>query len=48
MNITRGVIVSSSGFSKIALEFAESRPIELLDKDKLRDLLQKASEPDKS
>jgi tetratricopeptide (TPR) repeat protein len=44
MNITRGVIVSSSGYSKIALDFAESRPIDLIDKDKLRELLQKADQ----
>jgi restriction endonuclease Mrr len=41
MNITRGIIITSSGYSKVALDFAESRPIDLLDKEKLKELLQK-------
>lgn len=38
-NMTRGVIASSSGFTKKALDFAESRPIDLVDKEKLQKLL---------
>ncbi|MEE8440360.1 MAG: tetratricopeptide repeat protein [Spirochaetia bacterium] len=39
--ITRGVIISSSSFSREATEFAQSRPIDLYGKDKLQALLQK-------
>ncbi len=39
LNITRGIMVTSSGFSRLALDFAESRPVELLAKDKLQELL---------
>ncbi|HUX52622.1 MAG TPA: tetratricopeptide repeat protein [Spirochaetia bacterium] len=38
-NITRGIMVSSSGFSRLAMDFAESRPIDLYNKDKLQTLL---------
>ena len=38
-NITRGIVVSSSGFSRLAMEFAETRPIDLYDKDRLQSLL---------
>lgn len=38
-NISRGVILTSSGFSRKALDYAESRPIDLYDKDKLQGLL---------
>jgi len=40
-NISRGVILTSSSFSKAAQEFALSRPIELVPKEKLTALLQK-------
>lgn len=40
-NITRGVILTSSTFSKEAVEFAQSRPIDLMPKEKLQALLQK-------
>jgi restriction endonuclease Mrr len=40
-NIHRGVIVSSSTYSRKASDYAESRPIDLYDKDKLHALLQK-------
>jgi tetratricopeptide (TPR) repeat protein len=40
-NITRGVIMCSSSFSREAAEFAQSRPIDLYGKDKLQALLQK-------
>jgi tetratricopeptide (TPR) repeat protein len=39
-NITRGVIVTSTAFARSAIEFAESRPIDLHNKDKLQELLQ--------
>ncbi len=42
-NITRGVVVTSSTFSQLAFEFAETRPIDLLGTDHLQDLLKKAS-----
>ncbi len=39
-NITRAVLITSSGFSRSAQEFAESRPIDLFDKEKLQTLLE--------
>ena len=39
LNVTRGVIASSSGFTRKALDYAESRPIDLIDKEKLQKLL---------
>ncbi len=39
LNVTRGIILTSSSFSRLALEFAESRPIELWGKEKLLELL---------
>lgn len=39
LGITKGIIVSSSNFSKKAYEYAETRPINLVDKDKLQELL---------
>jgi len=41
-NMIRAVIMTSSGFSRSAISFAESRPVELYDKDKLQKLLGKA------
>ena len=38
-DIDRAVIVASSNFSRMAIDYAESRPINLLDKDELRKLL---------
>lgn len=38
-NITRAAIVASSNFSRMAIDYAESRPINLLNKDKLQELL---------
>ena len=40
-NINRAAIVASSNFSRKALDFAESRPINLLNKDKLQQFLEK-------
>ncbi len=41
MNVMRGMIIASTRFSRSATEFAETRPIELIDKDKLQKLLKK-------
>ncbi len=41
-NFPRGIILTSSVFSKLAQVFAESRPIELYDKDKLQKVLKAA------
>jgi len=42
LKASRGVMITSSMFTRAAKEFTESRPMELLDKSKLQDLLQKA------
>jgi tetratricopeptide (TPR) repeat protein len=39
-NITRTAIITSSGFSRAALDFANSRPVELFNREKLQELLQ--------
>ena len=39
-SITRGLIITSSTFSRLAQEYAESRPIDLYNKEKLQSLLQ--------
>jgi phage terminase large subunit len=39
-SVTRGVIVSSAGFSRLAQDYAQSRPVELYAKEKLQSLLQ--------
>ena len=44
-NTSRGIIVSSSNFSRKAIEFAENRPIELINKEKLQELLKKIDLP---
>jgi hypothetical protein len=41
LGIVRGSIVTSSGFTRAALEFAENRSVELLTKDKLQEMLGK-------
>ncbi|WP_319477528.1 tetratricopeptide repeat protein [Marispirochaeta aestuarii] len=38
-SVQRGILVSSSNFSRVAMDFVESRPIDLVDKDKLQELL---------
>jgi hypothetical protein len=38
-NMVRAAVISSSGFTGSALEYAESRPVELFNKDKLQSLL---------
>lgn len=39
LNISRAVIVTSSGFTRTATEFADSRPVELFNKEQLQELL---------
>jgi len=39
LGIVRGSIVTSSGFSRAALEFAENRSVELVTKEKLQEML---------
>lgn len=48
LNVNRGIVFTSSSYSKFALDFAQSRPIDLYDKDQLRDFLIKASKKDGS
>lgn len=40
-NLTRAVVVASSTFSRMALDYAESRPLDLINKDKLQQLAKK-------
>jgi tetratricopeptide (TPR) repeat protein len=42
LNVNRGAIFTSSGFSKMARDYAESRPVELFDKEYLKEALSKA------
>ncbi len=46
LSVTRGYLIVSSTFSRKAVEYAESRPIDLLNKDKLQELLKKAKFPE--
>jgi tetratricopeptide (TPR) repeat protein len=39
IGVARGVIITSSNFSRLALDFAETRPIDLLNKEQLQELL---------
>jgi len=39
LSVTRGVIVSSSNFSRKAVDFSESRPINLMGKERLQEIL---------
>jgi restriction endonuclease Mrr len=40
MNANRSICIAASKFTRTALEFAEIRPIELIDKDELTKILQ--------
>ena len=40
-NMGRAVVMTSIGFTRPAVEYAESRPVELVGKDKLQSLLKK-------
>lgn len=42
LSVNRGVIFTSSNFSRRAFEYAESRPVELFGKDQLQNLLRSA------
>jgi hypothetical protein len=39
-NIPRSAVVSSAGFSRAALDYANSRPVELFGKEKLQAMLE--------
>jgi hypothetical protein len=43
LGVMRGCVITSSGFSRTALEFAENRSVELLTKDKLQEMLGRTS-----
>ena len=43
--VQRGIMLSSSNFSRVAIDFAESRPIDLIDKEKLQQLLKGVEMP---
>ncbi|MFP4564013.1 MAG: tetratricopeptide repeat protein [Spirochaetia bacterium] len=45
LSVGRGIIATSSQFSRKAVDFAETRPIDLIDKDKLQNLLKKIELP---
>jgi tetratricopeptide (TPR) repeat protein len=45
ISVQRGIMVSSSNFSRVAMDFVESRPIDLIDKDKLQQLLKGVEMP---
>ncbi|TFG61791.1 MAG: tetratricopeptide repeat protein [Spirochaetales bacterium] len=45
LNIPRGIMLSSSSFSKKAQDFAETRPIDLYGKEKFQDLLKSLPAP---
>jgi restriction endonuclease Mrr len=40
MNANRSILIAASKFSRTAVEFAQIRPIELIDKDELTKILQ--------
>jgi Tfp pilus assembly protein PilF len=43
LGVMRGCVITSSGFTRTALEFAENRSVELMTKDKLQEMLNKTS-----
>lgn len=43
LSVHRSILVASSNFSRQAVEFAETRPIELVGREKLQELLEKSS-----
>ena len=43
MSVMRGIIVAPTRFSRSAAEYAETRPIDLIDKERLQQLLQRSS-----
>ncbi|RKX73613.1 MAG: restriction endonuclease, partial [Spirochaetes bacterium] len=48
LNIPRGIIFSSSNFSRKALDFSETRPIDLYGKEHLQEVLKKVEIPQHS
>lgn len=46
LSVTRGYLIVSSTFSRKAIEYAESRPIDLINKDKLQEILKTTNFPD--
>jgi restriction endonuclease Mrr len=44
-SITRGIVVTSSTFSRKASDFAETRPIDLYGKDRLQQMLSQVKMP---
>jgi len=44
MGVMRGIIVTTSRFSRAATEYAETRPIDLLDKERLQSVLQSGTQ----
>ncbi len=42
LNCTKGILLSSSGFTRAAVNFAENRPVELINREKLETILTKA------
>lgn len=42
-NVTRGIMISSSNYSRAASSFAESRPIDLFNKDRLQEMLKRTA-----
>jgi tetratricopeptide (TPR) repeat protein len=48
LNVNRGIVFTTSGYSKLALDFAETRPIDLYDRDKLQEFLKQADKKKES
>jgi len=42
IGVVRGTILTSSGFTRTAMDFAENRPVEIIGRDQLQDLLNSA------
>ena len=42
-NFLKGIVCTSAGFTRSAVEFSENRPLELIDKQRLQNLFDKAS-----
>jgi tetratricopeptide (TPR) repeat protein len=40
-NVSRGIMISSSNYSRVAMDFAETRPIDLFNKDRLQEMLKR-------
>lgn len=42
-NVSRGIMISSSNYSRVAMDFAETRPIDLFNKDRLQEMLKRTA-----